>query len=84
MVKSIGESRVRVDFNPSDISTVGLVKKKTAELIDLLQHMRDSEMSENTSNASEIVRLISLSQTAYEEAGMWAVKAITGSTVIKP
>jgi hypothetical protein len=32
---------------------------------------------DGVSASSEKQRLISMAQTAYEEAGMWAVKAIT-------
>lgn len=70
--KSLGESRVRTQFNPSADSMVDQIKQKTAELINLLQSIRNNEMPDN-----ETLRLISLAQTSYEEAAMWAVKAAT-------
>ncbi len=69
--KTLGEVRVRTDFNVSGSSTVDEIKQKSAELINLV----DSLPVE--SGPSEKKRLISLAQTAYEEAAMWAVKAAT-------
>lgn len=74
--KSIGEKRVRVDFNPSVgtvASTVGDFKVKTAYLINNLESLKP----EGVTLPGEQLRLISLAQTAYEEAAMWAVKAAT-------
>lgn len=68
---TIGEDRVRVKFNPSNMSDVDQLKQKSAELIDILDGMRQ------TAKSGEQARLISLAQTAYEEAAMWAVKAAT-------
>lgn len=68
--QTLGEARVRVDFNPSANSIVDTIKQKTAELIDLCEEMRGKG-----GQASD--RLISLAETAYEEAAMWAVKAYT-------
>lgn len=63
--KSLGESRVRTDFNVSGSSIVDEIKQKTAELINLVeQHGKDG-------------RLNALAQTVYEEAAMWAVKSVT-------
>ena len=75
MDKSLGENRVRIDFNVSNDSTVGEIKKDTASLINKIELLRTS----NNGNPvkSEAHRLISLAQTAYEEAAMWAVKAAT-------
>lgn len=63
---SIGEQRVRTNFNPSQDDVVSQIKQKTAELINLCEELKAKEG-----------RLASLAQTAYEEAGMWAVKAAT-------
>jgi len=68
--KTLGELRVRTDFNPSEQGVVDQIKQKTAELINLVA-------SVETCRPSEQSRLVSLSQTAYEEAAMWAVKAAT-------
>jgi len=69
--KTLGESRVRTSFNPSNDSTVEQIKQKTAELINLVEDLRV------TSIPGEKARLISLAQTEYENAAMWAVKAAT-------
>lgn len=83
--QSIGEKRVRVSFNPSEQSVVDSIKQKSADLIDILQAVRNDEVSktyektpeEKNALSGEKLRLIALAQTAYEEAAMWAVKAAT-------
>lgn len=67
---TLGESRVRVEFNPSAESAVDIIKNKTADLINLVNACPSED--------GETKRLISLALTAYEEAEMWAVKAVTG------
>jgi hypothetical protein len=69
---SLGGDRVRVKFNPSDNSAVMQLKQKTAELIDLCEQLRNEG-----SKDGEHQRLWSLAQTCYEDAAMWAVKAVT-------
>ena len=60
-----GEYRVGVSFNPSNNPTVDEIKASAAKLIDLTaEHGKDD-------------RCIALAQTAFEEAAMWAVKAVT-------
>ena len=68
---SIGEDRVRTKFNPSANGVVDQIKQKTAELIDLCEGCRSVD------TPTEAMRLLSLAQTSYEEAAMWAVKAAT-------
>ncbi len=83
--KTLGEQRVRTNFNVSGDSVVDHIKHKTAELIDLMQAVRNSEAAKTYDQSPEAMkalsgekfRLIALAQTAYEEAGMWAVKAAT-------
>lgn len=65
-VKSVGEHRVRTDFNVGNDSIVAEIKNKTAELINMCEELKAKD-----------ARLASLAQTAYEEAAMWAVKAAT-------
>lgn len=85
MEKTLGERRVRTDFNVSGNDVVTLIKHKSAELIDLLQAMRNDEGTktfgetpETKENVSgEKFRLIAIAQTKYEEAAMYAVKAAT-------
>lgn len=84
-MKSIGERRVRTDFNASSSDLVAQIKARSAEVINLCQAMRNDEavaVPDETKEAfnercGEKLRLISLAQTAYEEAAMWAVKAAT-------
>ena len=83
--KTIGEQRVRTDFNVSGNDAVTLIKEKSAELINLCQAMRNDEavavLDESKeafhARCGEKLRLVALAQTAYEEAAMWAVKAAT-------
>lgn len=69
--KTLGENRVRVDFNVTNNDNVTAIKIQTANLINQCESLCDSTMS------GEKARLIKLAQTAYEEAAMWAVKAAT-------
>jgi hypothetical protein len=56
---SIGEDRVRTNFNPSADSVVDRIKQKSAELIDLCETLKPLDG-----------RLAALAQTKYEEAAM--------------
>ncbi len=71
---SIGEDRVRITFNPGHDDLVYRIKAKTAELIDLCATIPHGESNHDR---GEIMRLISLAMTHYEDAAMWAVKAAT-------
>ncbi|MEO7048892.1 MAG: hypothetical protein ABI091_26555 [Ferruginibacter sp.] len=64
--KTLGEARVRTDFNVTGSSVIDDIKQKSAELINLCETLKEKDG-----------RLASLAQTAYEEAAMWAVKAAT-------
>lgn len=83
--KTMGEVRVRTDFNVSGSDLVTQIKHKTADLIDTCQAMRNDEavaVPDETEAAfkdrcGEKLRLIAFAQAAYEEAAMWAVKAAT-------
>jgi hypothetical protein len=69
-----GEYRVGINFNPSNNDMVGQIKRKAADLIDLIETVTtDGE----TDQYVEVSRLKALAQTAIEEAAMWAVKAAT-------
>ena len=63
---TLGELRVRTNFNPDANSDVDLIKQKSAELINLCENLKTADR-----------RLVAIAQTAYEEAAMWAVKAAT-------
>jgi hypothetical protein len=69
--KTLGEIRIRIDFNESGNSTVNDIKRNSAQMIDLLKHLQTD------AGQSEKNRLIAIAQTKYEEAAMWAVKAAT-------
>ena len=64
-----GEYRVGVDFNPSEATSVDMLKQATAELIDGLQSIVDL--------GDEAGRCAAIAQTKFEDAAMWAVKALT-------
>lgn len=66
MGSTIGEQRVRVQFNPDNNDTVSEIKQKAAELINLCEGLKEKDG-----------RLASLAQTTFEEGAMWAVKAAT-------
>lgn len=76
VMETIGQKRIRVTFNPGQDQTVVDIKQATADLIDRLDDLRNAEaIKQNVSG--EKLRLIALAQTSYEEAAMWAVKAVT-------
>lgn len=64
--KTLGEARVRTEFNVTNNSTIDLIKQKSAELINICETLKEKDG-----------RLASLAQTSFEEAAMWAVKAAT-------
>lgn len=64
--KTIGEQRVRTEFNPAQSDKVSQIKQKSAELINLCEELKEKDP-----------RAASLAQTAFEEAAMWGVKAAT-------
>lgn len=65
-----GEYKVGIDFNPSGDDMVGQIKRRSADLIDLIETIE-------TMGVPEAGRLKSLAKTAFEEGAMWAVKAAT-------
>ena len=75
--KTLGEQRVRTQFNPSTGETgtiVDVIKTKSAELINLCG---DIAIDDTQKDVGEFKRLVSLAQTSIEQAAMWAVKAAT-------
>jgi hypothetical protein len=74
MSQTLGQKRVKAEFNPAKSDLVSQIKDKSAELIDLVEKMRIHEV-EGAYISSEKHRVISIAQTSYEEAAMWAVKA---------
>lgn len=71
MSQTLGQQRVKAEFNPAKNEVVDQIKNKSAELIDLLQSMRNFDGVDN----SEKHRLISIAQTEIETGCMYAVKA---------
>ena len=78
MIKSIGEQRVRIDFNPSNEDAVFVQKSKVAELINAAEKVKAEHPD------PEVKRLAALASTAFEEAGMWLVKALTAPKPVVP
>lgn len=82
---TLGERRMRIQFNPSGNELVERAKRQAADLIDLAQALRADIVADGSDltpgqfqeRYGETLLLISRSQTAAEEAGMWLVKAIT-------
>jgi hypothetical protein len=64
--KTLGEIRVRTEFNVSKDAIVDKLKQKTAEIINLCEELKTIAPRE-----------ASIAQTEYESAGHWAVKAAT-------
>lgn len=63
---SLGEQRVRINFNVEKNNVVDEIKGETAKLINTCEELKDKDP-----------RLCALAQAAYEEAAMWAVKLAT-------
>lgn len=74
MSQTLGQMRVKADFNPAKNDLVDQIKNKAAELIDLCEQMRVTG-SEAQKIHGEKHRLISLAQTEFENGAMLAVKA---------
>lgn len=74
MTQTKGEYRVGITFNPSHMSVVDDIKRRAADLIDLIESIPSDRESEC---GNEVGRLKALAQTAIEDGAMWAVKAAT-------
>lgn len=70
-MQTLGQKRVKAEFNPAKNDLVDQIKNKSAELIDLLESMRNLPLT----GTGEKQRLISIAQTEIETACMYAVKA---------
>ena len=71
MEKTLGETRVRTDFNVTANDNVTKLKQVTAQIIDLCEVLKGINPS------GEKSRLFALAQTGFEEAAMWAVEGAT-------
>ena len=69
MEQTLGQMRVKADFNPAKNELVDQLKNKAAEFIDLCEQLRAS------GGGKEKARAISLAQTHVETGCMYAVKA---------
>lgn len=73
-MKTLGEKRVRPEYQMPTESTqanIDLLKKRSIENIDFLETMKGLNPS------GEKSRALSIAQTKFEEATMWAVKGLT-------
>lgn len=71
---SYGERAVGITFNPGGNPQVEDIKRKFADIIDMLHAMRNSD---HVHVSPEKVRVISIAITNVQDAQMWAVKGIT-------
>ncbi len=72
---SYGERAVGLTFNPSGDLRVQKLKELYAEIIDMMDGLRDE--ARNRKDGSELARLCSVAITEAQTAQMWAVKAVT-------
>jgi hypothetical protein len=82
MSQTLGQQRVKAEFNPAKNELVDQIKNKSAELIDLLDSMREVNFVQEPHLgkvpvfcSGEKQRLISIAQTEIETGCMYAVKA---------
>lgn len=70
---TLGEKRVRVNFNPSEDVQVKVIKALAAQFIDQCESMKDVPPS----LGNEKNRVLAIAQTEMETAAMYAVKGAT-------
>jgi hypothetical protein len=77
MSQTLGQQRVRADFNPLKDELVDQIKNKSAELIDLIEKLRTQDLHGKATDilSGEKARVISIAQTEIETGCMYAVKA---------
>lgn len=74
MGKTLGQIRVETESDITKADDISLIKQQTANLIDMLEDLRKDNRAMID---QEKQRLISIAQSKYEEAAMFAVKALT-------
>jgi hypothetical protein len=75
MGKTIGERRVKIDFNTTGSTIVDNIKRRSAELIDLIESVRDIREFEDIDAITEYIRLRERAMTYIEDGCSIAVKA---------
>ena len=70
--QTFGEKAVGLSFNPGGNAEVNEIKRKFADLIDLLHQRRSSP-----DTSDDQARMLSIAITEAQTAQMWAVKAVT-------
>ena len=75
--QTLGEYRVGVSFNPNNNPLVDEIKRKAADLIDLIDTISGDDGDTQWERSNAVARLKALAATSVEEAAMWAVKAAT-------
>jgi len=71
-----GQKACGVSFNLGNNPDVDAIKRKYAEIVDLLAQLRDVQSFSSPPN-KEILRMLSVAITETQTAQMWAVKAVT-------
>ena len=74
--KTLGEARVRTDFNVGNSDIVADIKNKGAELINLINGLKAPE-GFPVEKMGEFARLKALALTEIESGTSWAVKTAT-------
>lgn len=69
--RTYGMKQVSAQFNPSGLEQVNEVKKRTSDLIDYLDKLRENATD------GEVKRQLSVAITETKTASMWAVSALT-------
>lgn len=72
--QTLGEKRLRTEFNPSKEGNVDFIKQSTAKIIDVLEDYKNDPRNEID---AESYRLIATAQTHFENAALWGIKAVT-------
>ena len=70
--QTVGQSRVRASFNPSENPSVSKIKALAAELIDFCEGLKTLDP-----------RLAAIAQTNFETGAMYAVKLVTTPTKVE-
>lgn len=80
VIRTLGEKRTRIEFNPSNTDYVTELEQQSAKFIDMINEAAPNPEFEDET-VREWLRLKALAMTAAEEAAMWAVKAATISNI---